>query len=257
MTETALYKYATPHFYTVSDFPEPYRDFTVGAFYPNPWKGGWWRFKDAVDYCLTASKSALHTAAVYRGNFLYNRYQMGRDVVSRFKKEPPYAWIIPQDQWDPPVAARLLNWLIKSGIDVYALKGLRPPRRGYGEAFEAKVAEFACPGSVLRMEFDPTHPVAFEMSEEAPVIFTNSPAFNIQSSPGAGTPEIIANYPETNLLMSGYLKGEQHIQRKAAVVDVPLGEGRVLLLGFGVKQRAQPQGTFKLLFNSLYYGAAH
>ena len=35
---------------------------------------------------------------------LYDKYQMGRDIIGRFEKEPPYAWIIPQDQWDAPTA---------------------------------------------------------------------------------------------------------------------------------------------------------
>jgi hypothetical protein len=56
--------------------------------------------------------------------------------------------------------------------------------------------------------------------------------------------------------MSGYLRGEEYLVNKAAAVDVPMGSGRVILLGFGVKQRAQPHGTFKLFFNSLYYGAS-
>jgi hypothetical protein len=95
------------------------------------------------------------------------------------------------------------------------------------------------------------------MSEEAPVMFINSPVFNIHNSSEAKTAVVIAKYPGGNLLMSGYLKGGQYIQKKAAVVDVPLGKGRVLLLGFGVQQRAQPLGTFKLLFNSIYYGHEH
>lgn len=117
--ETALYRYATPHFYTVDDFPEPYRDFTPSIFYPNPWKGGWWRLKDAVEYVLTCSKSALHTAAKYREEFLFDRYKMGKDVITRFQNEPPYAWIIPQAQWDPPTAALMLNKMIMMGIKVY------------------------------------------------------------------------------------------------------------------------------------------
>jgi hypothetical protein len=56
--------------------------------------------------------------------------------------------------------------------------------------------------------------------------------------------------------MSGYLKGEKYIQNAVAAADVSLGKGRVILLGFGVQQRGQSNGTFKLLFNSLYYGAA-
>ncbi len=122
LTETALYRYATPHFYTVRDFPEEYQDFTISAFYPSPWKGGWWRLKDAVDYCLTASKAVLYTAAKYHEELLYDKYKMGRDVIERFKKEPPYGWIIPPDQWDPPTAAVLLNKMIMLGIDVYKAK---------------------------------------------------------------------------------------------------------------------------------------
>ena len=67
---------------------------------------------------------------------------------------------------------------------------------------------------------------------------------------------VAAKYPGSDLLLSGYLRGEKHLFKKAAVVDVPMGKGRVILLGFGVQSRAQPHATFKLLFNSLYYGAA-
>ncbi len=119
LTETALYRYATPHFYTVRDFPEEYQDLTMSAFYPSPWKGGWWRFKDAVDYCLTASKSVLDTASRFRQELLYNKYRMGSDVIRRFTKEPPYAWIIPEKQTDPGNASLLLNRLILLGIEVY------------------------------------------------------------------------------------------------------------------------------------------
>ena len=38
LTETANYGYATPHHYTIRDFPERYKDLTKGVFYPNPWK---------------------------------------------------------------------------------------------------------------------------------------------------------------------------------------------------------------------------
>ena len=119
MTETALYAYATPRFYTIRDFPEEYRDLTPSAFYPSPWKGGWWRLRDAVDYCVTASKSVLRTSALYRERFLFGKYQMGKDIVSRFTKEPPYAWIIPREQWDGPTAALLVNRLLLQGINIY------------------------------------------------------------------------------------------------------------------------------------------
>jgi hypothetical protein len=143
----------------------------------------------------------------------------------------------------------------KLGVPVSdVLKDLKAPRRS--ENAEAKPVEFACPGSVVRMQFDPKHPVAYGMPEEAPGMFIQSPAFRINPSFEAKAPETIAKYPASGLLMSGYLKGEKYIHNTIAAADVPLGKGRVILLGFGVQQRAQPHGTFKLLFNSLYYGAA-
>ena len=146
--------------------------------------------------------------------------------------------------------------LEKLGLPVTdALKGLSPPRRRYGSV-PPKAAEvkFACPGSVLRMEFNPEHPVAYGMPEEGPALFYQGTAFNLSPSFDEKDTRVISRYPDGDLLMSGFLKGGEHLNGKAAAVDITLGKGRVVLLGFGVKQRAQPHGTFKLLFNSLFYG---
>jgi len=137
-----------------------------------------------------------------------------------------------------------------------ALKGVRPAR-GRGAPVEAKPPEFVCAGSLLKMEFDAKYPVAYGMPEEAPAVFSGSPAFNIfPSFEGEKAPVVIAKYPGGSLLMSGYLEGEKYLQNKASVVEVPLGKGKVILLGFGVQTRGQPYRTFKMLFNSLYYGVA-
>ena len=52
-------------------------------------------------------------------------------------------------------------------------------------------------------------------------------------------------------LRSGWALGQQYLEQAAAVLDVPLGKGRVVLSGPEIVWRAQPHGTFKLLFNSL------
>lgn len=118
LTETALYRYATPHFYTVNDFPEQYRDLRKQVFYSSPWEGGWWRLRDAVDYMIGASMSVLDTSAKYKEEIIYTRYQAGRDVIERFKKEPPFAYIIPQQQHDPQTAALLVEKLKINGIRI-------------------------------------------------------------------------------------------------------------------------------------------
>jgi hypothetical protein len=553
MTETALYEYATPHFYTVRDFPKEYQDLTMSAFYPSPWKGGWWRFKDAVDYCLTASKAVLEVASKYRQELLYDKYKMGRDTVERFKKEPPFAWIIREKQRDPQAAALLLNRMILLGIDIYKSRqpftcdgisypvgtyvipmtqanalfiknvfeeqrypdlrkypdlwqGLVDPQKFAGAPLEAydmmgwtlpyqfgvkvysantpvdvsmslerevlppkgevlggagavylighetnvsftatnrilqkggkvswakkpfqaggqnypegtiiisagsvergfmqnlakdlhlKIAaageapkvetyalkkarigiyqswipvedegwtryvleqyefpfsvlhdaevragaladscdviimpdhyspelvingfskgtippayvggitanglrnlklfvegggsliflnsvcnlalenfgiparnilkgvkreDFVCTGSLLRMEFDPSHPLAYGMPKEATAVFSGSCAFDILPSFEAKKePKSAARYAEDNLLMSGWIYGEKIIQQKSSVLDIPYGNGKVILLGFPVQFRGQPQGTFKLLLNAIFYGPA-
>ncbi|MDE3155636.1 MAG: hypothetical protein KGN76_11070 [Acidobacteriota bacterium] len=117
-TETALYRYATPHFYTVSDFPADYRDLRPQSLYSSAWKGGWWRLGDAVAYMVTASKSVVEYAAKYREELLYNRYQAGRDTIARYRVEAPYAYLIPQDQRDPVAPVELLRRLAFVGVRI-------------------------------------------------------------------------------------------------------------------------------------------
>ncbi len=551
LTETALYRYATPHFYTVRDFPEEYQDMTMSAFYPNPWKGGWWRIGDAVEYCLTASMAVLDVASRYREKLLFNKFKMAGDVIDRFQNEPPYGWIFPKEQNDPGSAGLLLErmqllgiqifesqaefsidgitypqgtyiipasqpfglfaknmfeeqeypdlrkypalwqgiirpvefegaplssydqmgWTLhyqfgvqakvsRSPLDIqmsrvdsvvfqkggitgepgfaYALdhknnnaftamnrilkaggrilwakqdfssrsqdfpqgtililsgsvdesviesaakdlnleftgiagkpdaetmeikktrlglyqswvanadegwtrfllekyefpykvlhdsdiragklhqnydsiiipsfrrndvitsghqKGTVPPKYAGGISNDGVLSlqnfvnnggnliflntscnfaidslnlpvrnvlekvrreDFVCSGSLLRLEFNLDHPIAYGMTPEAAGIFSNSCAFEILPSYKAEKkPDSIAKYAKEHLLMSGWIYGEKIIQQKSAVLDVPMGQGKVILLGFPVQFRAQPYGTFKLLFNSIFLG---
>ncbi|UWZ86313.1 M14 family zinc carboxypeptidase [Occallatibacter riparius] len=121
-TETALYEYATPHFYAVSDFPKQYQDLRALTMYTTPWQGGWWHLRDAVDYMVGGSMSVLDLAAKNRETLLYNRYQAARDTIEHFKKEPPFAYVISDKQTDAPEAAKLAQLMIDNGLDVYATK---------------------------------------------------------------------------------------------------------------------------------------
>jgi len=116
---------------------------------------------------------------------------------------------------------------------------------------DKKPKEFFCPGSTLRAQIQNCHPLAYGMPEEALIFFWNSPAFDVLPSHFNERYEVIAKYPEGDILQSGWLIGEDLIAKKAAMVSAKYGKGRVILIGFRAQHRGQTHGTFKLLFNTL------
>jgi hypothetical protein len=117
-TETALYRYATPRFYTVDEFPKDMQDLKALTMYTTPWQGGWWHLKDAVDYMVAGSMSVLDTAARYREQLLFNRYQAARDNIKRFEDGPPFAYVIPSVQADAPEGQLLARIMQENGIEI-------------------------------------------------------------------------------------------------------------------------------------------
>lgn len=112
--------------------------------------------------------------------------------------------------------------------------------------------EFYCPGSLLRIIVDSTHPLGYGLRREEAAVFINSPAFELTSG-GEGT--VVARYPQSDPNLSGWLLGGKHMAGKAALLEVGLGQGKVVLVGFRCQFRAQARGTYKVLFNSIFRGA--
>jgi hypothetical protein len=114
-----------------------------------------------------------------------------------------------------------------------------------------KPKEFFCPGSTLKVKVNNTHPLGYGMPEDTLVLFWNSPAFEILPSDNNEDYEVVARYPQRDILQSGWLIGEDKIAEKIAMLSVKYGKGRVILTGFRTQHRGQTHGTFKFLFNSL------
>ena len=126
---------------------------------------------------------------------------------------------------------------------------------------------FFIPGSLIKIEVDTTHKLAFGMEAEAAAYFVRSRAFEVvrlsRKQEGGMTQieesarpevEVIAHYPKKDLLMSGWAMGEHsNLGGKAAMVRIPVGSGDVVLFGFRPQFRGQPRATYKLFFNSLLY----
>ncbi len=112
--------------------------------------------------------------------------------------------------------------------------------------------QFFAGGSLLNVLVANQHQVMAGMPEKAAVFFDGGPVFDPEPD-FVGT--VLAAYPQDGSpLASGYLLGEQYLQGKAAALDVELGRGHVLLLGFRPQWRGQSFGTFRILFNAALFG---
>ena len=128
---------------------------------------------------------------------------------------------------------------------------------------EYSANDYSVPGSLLEIIVNSTHPIGYGMPERAPGFFSRSPVFSVagqNDSDNALEPRnqnvsIVARYPETNMLLSGWMVGEKVLANRAAVVEAKLGRGKVVLLGLRGQHRGQTHGTYKLLFNSLFLKA--
>ncbi len=108
--------------------------------------------------------------------------------------------------------------------------------------------DFYSPGSILNAMLDTHSPLAFGLPENIAIWSEESPAWEV---PAASHDKVIVRYPSDHLLASGWLLGESYIKDRAALVEVPLGQGRAILFGFRPQYRAQSYQTFKLFFNAL------
>jgi hypothetical protein len=111
--------------------------------------------------------------------------------------------------------------------------------------------QFWCPGCTLKITVDTSNPLGYGMPANALATWLmGSQAYEIQPNAPAGT-QVIAKFADKDLLQSGWLLGESVIAGKPTMVSVPVGQGRVVLIGFRAQHRDQTHGTYKLLFNAL------
>jgi hypothetical protein len=111
-----------------------------------------------------------------------------------------------------------------------------------------KPAQFSCPGSILRVVTDPTHPVTLGMDESMPAFFSNSTAFAPHRNAHVTEP---AHYAEHDLLLSGWMHGEKYMAGRSAIVDLEVGGGFFTGFGFRPHFRAQFPTGYAMLVNAL------
>jgi hypothetical protein len=136
----------------------------------------------------------------------------------------------------------------------FAIKQYKLPLRNVLE--NVKSSDFYCPGSILTLEVDSAQPLARGIGSEVSAYFVNSAAFETavpKQSENASemTVQVIARYAKQDVLLSGWLLGEDQIKGRIALAEVTLGKGRVVLFGFRPQHRGQTWATFPFIWNAL------
>jgi hypothetical protein len=139
----------------------------------------------------------------------------------------------------------------------FAIEHLGVQVRNVLEGVPAK--DFYCPGSILKIKLDNSSPITrgapllASSSDESIAWVEGSLAFET-TSPDA---RVIARFADAKeLLLSGWLLGGEKIANKAAIVEVVIGKGRVVMFAFRPQYRGQSIATLPFLFNAISGSAA-
>jgi hypothetical protein len=139
---------------------------------------------------------------------------------------------------------------------------------------------FFTPGSELKVKFvRPDHPLAYGSPEVTSVFRSMMPVYDIARSGRQGivmqwgtklrkgdreeeTPELTltkeekeakekAKKDEVKMLVSGAIKGEDELEGRPAIMDLPVGKGRVIAFNFNPVHRDLNRSDHRFLWNAL------
>jgi hypothetical protein len=116
--------------------------------------------------------------------------------------------------------------------------------------------KYYIPGSLLEVAVDNTSPLAFGMPKTVDVMFDNSPVLQLAPDAALRGVRPVAWFDSKQPLRSGWAWGQHYLEGGVAGVEAAVGKGKVFLFGPEITFRYQPHGTFKFLFNGIYYGTA-
>jgi hypothetical protein len=111
------------------------------------------------------------------------------------------------------------------------------------------------PGTIVHLQVDTSHPMGWGSAPETYGFYINSPFFQLTEGFSSQKVSVVARYPNSNVNASGWLRGEDYMMGRAAVVAIEMNPGKVVLFGIRPQHRAQTHATLPLLFNALYWSA--
>ena len=191
---------------------------------------------------------------------------IGADIIRKGEPDSPEArrwWTPLPDKYAGGLGLEgdqaIREWVEKGGTAValdsstaYMIELFQLPVTNVLQDVESD--RFSAPGTMLRIDVDTEHPVGYGLRPQEAAYFAGSAAFETSIPDSRFGRRVVARFPahRDDIPVSGYVKGTDLLERKAAIVDLRVGKGRVILIGFRPQHRAQTLRTFKFLFNALY-----
>ena len=115
--------------------------------------------------------------------------------------------------------------------------------------------KYYVPGSLLEVAYDTTLDATRGSDSHGIVFFDNSPVMRLGPDAEAKGVKPIAWFENGTPLRSGWAWGQNYLDGGVAMAEAKVGQGTVYLFGPEITFRAQPAGTFKLLFNAIVGGS--
>jgi len=236
----------------------------------NPWGGaldeGWTRW--LLDQVGFAPKS-LHPQEVKAGLQNYDVFilpDIDKDQIASGRGRAEEGSMRYQDELPPEYrgslekeGADVLKKFVENGGTLlafnaasdYVIETFNVPVRNA----LARASDFSAPGSLLRVNVNTNHPVTADMPKETAIYVDRAIAFDTTAPGGEMQRWVLMTYPEDSrdILLSGWINGEERLTRKAAAVAMTYGKGRIVLFGFRPQHRGQTHATFPMIFDALYW----
>jgi hypothetical protein len=115
-------------------------------------------------------------------------------------------------------------------------------------------AQFYAPGPVVEMEVQQaSHPIFYGYADRVvPVRYANGPLLRVPAE--SRSKWVLAQFSGTERsVLSGLMKGVAETRNRPAILDVPVGQGRVILFATNPCYRWQNLGEFNMLANAILY----
>ena len=175
-----------------------------------------WSMRNNTNYSQTAALSALQLASSHPHVILENFYRKSQNAVEDGKTNPPHGWVIPSGQRDMTRVTRMVNLLLRQGVEVGRADGeltFEGARTDDGDALDAD------PGDDEPASEDQTYPAgSYVIKRDQPYGRLAKIMLERQAFPD----DDLRTYDDTGWTLGLMQHAEVHAIDDSAVLDVPV-----------------------------------